>query len=152
VYAAAGQDGVHNDRREQADDRHDRNDDRRDFREARREALAQGRIYNTEQPGGSWGWHGGDAWEPQPHFWGGSFWGQIALGVRVYVPVSSDSPGDTLLANYRLIQAPCDPTQDLAEIYGPDDSTICALPNEFVPPGRYNIDMSTLTLQVTTDE
>lgn len=91
---------------------------------------------------------------PQPNYWGGAFWGAVPLGVAIgaYVAVIADSPGYTLLTNYSLVQAPCDPSQPQVEIYGPDGSVICALPNSLVAAGRYEIDVSTLTLQVTTDE
>jgi hypothetical protein len=49
------------------------------------------------------------------------------------------------LQNYGLQQTPCGPP-DLVVIWGPDNSVICAYPNNLVGPGNYGVDPSSLTL------
>jgi len=56
-----------------------------------------------------------------------------------------DSPGAQLLQDYGLQQTDCGPP-DLVVIWGPDNSVICAFPNDTVAPGNYDIDPSTFTL------
>ena len=106
------------------------------------------------------------SWAPAPSYWGGGFWGPFAFGVaaavlgvaaygtyldptsNVYFPsyqVAPGSPGVTLLENYQLTQTPCGPP-GLVVIFGPDNSVICAAPNDLVGPGAYDLDPSNLTL------
>jgi hypothetical protein len=117
-------------------------------------------------PGPAWGWNRGVAWYPAPYYWGGGFWGTLAIGVTsaavgaaVYgsivdsstnqtytsYQVQSNSPGATLLENYRLTQVQCGPP-GLVVIYGPDDSVICAAPNDLVSAGYYDLDPSQLSI------
>jgi len=44
-----------------------------------------------------------------------------------------------------LTQTPCGPP-NLVVILGPDNSVICAYPNNLVAPGEYSLDPSTLTI------
>jgi hypothetical protein len=113
------------------------------------------------RPGPSWGWNHGVAWQPATNYWGGGFWGSLALAAasaaiygsivadnnQTYASyqVQPDSPGAILLQNYQLQQVPCGPP-DLVVIYGPDNSVICAAPNTIVAPGYYNLDPTTLTI------
>jgi len=109
---------------------------------------------------GAWYWNRGVQWAPAGGYWGGGFWGAFALGAisaalfgTIYgdgtdyysYQVAPDSPGAQLLANYQLTQTPCGPP-NLVVIYGPDNSVICAYPNDLVGPGTYSVDPSTLTL------
>jgi hypothetical protein len=93
-----------------------------------------------------WHWNGGVAWVGIPQFWGFGFWGNFAPAppVATYT-VAESSPGAQLLANYNLTQGPCD-QDNMVQIYGPDNSEICAYPNNLVSPGQYQIDMSNLSL------
>jgi hypothetical protein len=102
----------------------------------------------------AWGWHHGVAWEPAPSYWGGGFWGPLALGVTfgAIVAVAVDSPGHVILENYGLVQVACDPNAQLVTLYGPNGSVVCATPDAMVAPGNYNIEPSTLELQPTTEE
>jgi hypothetical protein len=59
--------------------------------------------------------------------------------------VEPDSPGAELLQDYGLQQTPCGPP-DLVVIWGPDNSVICALPNNNVGPGNYSVDPETFSL------
>jgi hypothetical protein len=120
-------------------------------------------IRNGHAPGGTWGWNHGVAWLPAPVYWGGGFWGPWALaglaGAELYgsiadsqaqiiypsYEVEPDSPGAELLQDYGLQQTPCGPP-DLVVMWGPDNSVICAYPNDTVAPGNYEVDPSTFTL------
>jgi hypothetical protein len=117
-------------------------------------------ISNPRYNGGSWGWNRGVVWNPAPRYWGGGFWGPFALGVAtaaifgsIYYDdetldsyqVYADTPGAQLLENYQLTQVPCGPP-DLVVIFGPDNSVICAEPNNLVSPGEYQLDPSDLTI------
>jgi hypothetical protein len=119
-------------------------------------------VTNRQYHGGRWGWNHGVAWNPAPAYWGGGFWGPFAfasLGVAfgeiidddnnqpLYsYQVEPDSPGADLLANYGLTQEQCgDP--NLVVIFGPDQSVICADPNDQVPSGEYDIDTDNFTLE-----
>jgi hypothetical protein len=117
-------------------------------------------INNPRYNGGSWGWNRGVVWNPAPRYWGGGFWGPFALGViaaaaygSIYYDdgtidsyqVEPDTPGAELLESYQLTQVPCGPP-DIVVIFGPDDSVICAQPNDLVAPGEYQLDPSTLTI------
>jgi hypothetical protein len=109
----------------------------------------------------AWGWNGGYAWYAAPYYWGGGFWGAFAVGVTsaaVYgavvaannqsytsYQVTPESPGAKLLASYNLTQTPCGPP-NLVVIYGPNNSVICAQPNDLVAAGNYGVDSQTLTI------
>jgi len=112
--------------------------------------------------GGAYGWNGGYAWAPAPYYWGGGFWGAMAIGVTsaaVFGAVTSStthehitsyevqqgSPGATVLSNYQLTQVACGPPGQVV-IYGPENSAICANPNNLVAAGEYDLDASTLSL------
>src|SRR5271156_49691 len=114
-------------------------------------------IENPHHWNGSWGWNRGAIWQPAPTYWGGGFWGPWALGAltgailfgsiidyddQVIYPsyqVDVDSPGAQLLQNYGLQQTECGPP-NLVVIWGPDNSVICAYPNDTVAPGNYELD------------
>jgi len=120
---------------------------------------ARRRISDPRVNGNPWSWNRGVAWNPAPAYWGGGFWGALGFagaalafgalnnGDQTYdsYEVYPDSPGADLLANYQLTQTPCGPP-GLVQIWGPDNSLICAFPNNIVGPGDYDIDPSTLTL------
>jgi hypothetical protein len=109
----------------------------------------------------AWGWNGGYAWYAAPSYWGGGFWGPFAVGVAsaaVYgsivaannatitsYQVQPDSPGAKLLSSYQLTQVPCGPS-GLVVIYGPNNSAICARPNNLVAAGNYSVNAQTLTI------
>ncbi|MBV9332776.1 MAG: hypothetical protein JO146_02090 [Candidatus Eremiobacteraeota bacterium] len=110
---------------------------------------------------GVWGWNGGVAWYPAPYYWGGGFWGAFAVGVTsaaVYgsivaannatytsYQVEPQSPGAKLLSSYSLTQTQCGPP-NLVVIYGPNNSVICAYPNNLVSAGNYSVNSQTLTI------
>jgi hypothetical protein len=109
---------------------------------------------------GVWGWNGGYAWYPAPYYWGGGFWGAFAVGVTsaaVYgsivaanqtytsYQIAADSPGAKLLQSYQLTQTSCGPP-NLVVIYGPNNSVICAYPNQTVSAGNYSLNTQTLTI------
>jgi hypothetical protein len=118
-------------------------------------------VVNPVYRGPAWGWNHGVAWYPAPSYWGGGFWGSLAIAAtsaavfgaivnsqnqRIYsYQVQPQSPGATLLSNYGLTQTPCGPP-NLVVIYGPNNSVICAYPNNLVSAGNYNLDTSTLSL------
>jgi hypothetical protein len=120
-------------------------------------------VRNAHAPSGSWGWNHGVAWRPAPVYWGGGFWGAFALAgltdallfgsinddqAQLDYPsyqVQPDTPGAELLQDYQLQQTPCGPP-DLVVIWGPDNSVICADPNDSVAPGNYQVDPATFTL------
>ena len=124
-------------------------------------------LRNEHERPGNWGWNLGQPWRPAPIYWGGGFWGPWALASlsgavffgslldaqdRWVVPsyqAESDSPGWHLLADYGLQQTPCG-RQNLVDIWGPDNSLICALPNDAVATGDYEVDPATLTLVAAT--
>ncbi|HLY01509.1 MAG TPA: hypothetical protein VKR56_03330 [Candidatus Cybelea sp.] len=108
----------------------------------------------------AWGWNHGVAWRPAYGYWGGGFWGAMAIGVtsaavfgtiaynnRTYTSyqVQPSSPGATFLSNYQLTQVQCGPT-GLVVVYGPENSVICANPNNLVTAGNYQLSTDTLTL------
>ncbi|MBV9718727.1 MAG: hypothetical protein JOZ77_05380 [Candidatus Eremiobacteraeota bacterium] len=108
----------------------------------------------------AWGWNRGVAWYPAPYYWGGGFWGAFAIGAAsaaVYgtivannttytsYHVQSNTPGWTFLLSYQLTQVPCGPS-GLVVVYGPQNSVICATPNQLVGAGYYQLDTQTLTL------
>jgi hypothetical protein len=106
-----------------------------------------------------WGWNRNIAWNPAPSYWGGGFWGPFAFTLAFATfgafdwngynydsyQVQPGTPGAQLLVAYQLTQTPCGP-QNLVVIWGPDNSVICAYPNDLVSPGQYTIDPTTLTL------
>ncbi|HTZ53948.1 MAG TPA: hypothetical protein VMB20_02710 [Candidatus Acidoferrum sp.] len=109
----------------------------------------------------AWYWNRGVAWYPAPAYWGGGFWGTLAIAATsaaifgyiagssgdqyVSYQVQPNSPGAQLLQAYSLTQTPCGPP-NLVVIYGPDNSVICAYPNNLVSAGTYSVDPSTLTI------
>jgi hypothetical protein len=117
-------------------------------------------VTNPVYGGTVWGWNGGYAWYPAPYYYGGGFWGAFAIGVTsaaVYgsivansvtytsYQIQPESPGAKLLASYQLTQTPCGPA-GLVVIYGPNNSVICAHPNNLVAAGNYSVDSKTLTI------
>jgi hypothetical protein len=119
-------------------------------------------IANPVYAGPAWGWNRGVAWAPAPAYWGGGFWGAMAIGVtsaavfgaivnsannQTYTSyqVQPSSPGATLLSNYKLTQTQCGPP-NLVNIYGPNNSAICAYPNNIVSAGNYAVDTSNLSI------
>jgi hypothetical protein len=112
----------------------------------------------------AWGWNRGVAWAPASNYWGGGFWGAMAIGVTsaavgaaVYGSIVSNnvtynsyqvqpsSPGATFLSNYQLQQVQCG-ASGLVVVYGPQNSVICANPNNLVAAGNYRLDAETLSL------
>lgn len=109
----------------------------------------------------TWGWNGGYAWYAAPAYWGGGFWGPFAVGVTsaaVYgsivaannatitsYQVQPDSPGAKLLQSYQLTQTQCG-APNLVVVYGPNNSAICAYPNNLVAAGNYSVNSQTLTI------
>jgi hypothetical protein len=59
--------------------------------------------------------------------------------------VQPNTPGYTFLDSYHLVQVKCGPS-GLVEVYGPENSVICANPNNTVAAGQYNLDTQTLSL------
>ena len=106
-----------------------------------------------------WGWNAGYPWYPVPTYWGGGFWGPYAYGAGfafgVYVganneketsyQVQPDSAGAKLLSSYHLTQTQCG-QPNLVVIFGPNNSVICAQPNNLVAAGNYSVNMSNLTI------
>jgi hypothetical protein len=102
------------------------------------------------------------AWAPVPYYWGGGFWGAWAIGLTsaaVYGAVVDEednvtynsyevqpgTPGETFLSTYQLVQVKCGPP-GLVVVYGPENSVICANPNQNVGEGEYRLDTATLNL------
>jgi hypothetical protein len=117
-------------------------------------------VVNPRYRGPAWGWNRGVAWYPAPAYWGGGFWGPFAIGVTSVAlygaivannqryasyQVQPSSPGATMLNNYQLTQTPCGPP-NLVVVYGPNNSVICAYPNNLVSAGNYSLDTSNLSL------
>jgi hypothetical protein len=123
-------------------------------------------IANPIYTGPAWGWNHGVA-APASTYWGGGFWGAMAIGVTsaavgaaVYgsivnstthqtltlYQVQPSTPGATLLSNYQPTQTPCGPP-NLVVIYGPNNSLICAQPNHLVATATYSVNASNLTIQ-----
>ncbi|MBV8490113.1 MAG: hypothetical protein JO199_06235 [Candidatus Eremiobacteraeota bacterium] len=114
---------------------------------------------------GAYGWNGGMMWAPAPYYWGGGFWGAMAIGVTSAAvfgaivdeddegndvtynsyEIQQGSPGATFLETYQLVQVQCG-GQNLVEVFGPEHSVICANPNSFVAAGQYNLDTASLSL------
>ncbi|MGA8533085.1 MAG: hypothetical protein WB615_03125, partial [Candidatus Tumulicola sp.] len=112
--------------------------------------------------GGYYGWNGGMAWASAPYYWGGGFWGAMAIGVTsaaVYgsivdeegdvtynsYEVQDGTPGAKFLTTYQLTQTQCGPA-GLVVVYGPENSVVCAQPNNYVGEGKYRLDTVTLDL------
>jgi hypothetical protein len=115
-------------------------------------------VRNAHAPSGTWGWNRGVVWRPAPVYWGGGFWGPLTAGLlfgsivdatnqQMYMSyqIDPDTPGSELLQDYELQQTPCGPP-NLVQIWGPDNSLICALPNDTVAAGDYQVDPATFTL------
>ncbi len=119
-------------------------------------------VVNPVYRGPAWGWNHGVVWAPAYGYWGGGFWGALAIGATTAViygtivnsythqtitsyQVQPSSPGATLLSNYQLTQTQCGPA-NLVNIYGPNDSAICAYPNNIVSAGNYTVDSSNLSI------
>ena len=128
------------------------------YRPARPPVVIVNPIYHGRP---SWYWNRGVAWYPSPLYWGGGFWGSLAIAATsaavfgyiygssgdqyVSYQVQPNSPGAQVLQAYQLTQTPCGPP-DLVVLYGPDNSVICAYPNNLVSAGAYSVDPSTLTI------
>jgi hypothetical protein len=122
-----------------------------------------GRVIHNPRRWGGWGWNRGIHWYPAPIYWGGGFWGPFATGglttgllfgsiidyqdqaIYPSYQIEPSSPGAELLENYGLQQTECGPP-NLVVIWGPDNSVICAYPNDMVGPGNYQLDPTTLTI------
>jgi hypothetical protein len=120
-------------------------------------------VVNPVYHGGTaWGWNRGVVWVAAPAYYGGGFWGPFAIGVTTALvwgtivnsqthqtitsyQVQPSSPGATLLSNYQLTQTQCGPP-NLVVIYGPNNSAICAYPNNLVSAGEYTVDSSNLSI------
>ncbi|HXP92382.1 MAG TPA: hypothetical protein VN905_02865 [Candidatus Binatia bacterium] len=120
-------------------------------------------VANPVYPGApAWGWNRGVAWYPSSYYWGGGFWGSLAIGVTSAAvfgaivntennekvesrEVDPNSPGATFLSNYQLRQVECGPP-NLVVVWGPENSVICAAPNHLVSAGEYDLDTAQLTL------
>jgi hypothetical protein len=102
----------------------------------------------------AWAWNHGVAWAPVGTYWGGGFWGPVALGVPfgAAITLGIDSPGYIVFQNYGLAQVPCVAGAGLVFVYGPSGSVICANPDAMVQAGNYNVDPATLELAPTTEE
>jgi len=116
-------------------------------------------IVNPNWNRGNWWWHGGNPWYPNPAYWGGGFWGNLAVGVTSAAVAGAvagsvagsssptvvvNSPGGQLLSTYGLVQVPC--SGNVVVIYGPSSSVVCAQPTSAVPAGSYTIDSNSLSL------
>ncbi len=123
----------------------------------------RGPVIPNRHRWGNWRWNRGIVWYPVPYYWGGGFWGPWATGFSGLVlfgsiadyssytiypsyEVEQTSPGAELLSDYQLTQTQCGPP-NLVVIWGPDNSVVCAYPNDMVAPGNYELDPATLTLQ-----
>jgi len=110
------------------------------------------RFYGTR-----WAWNHGVPWYVNSGYWGGGFWGPfgaftLAIGAPLwnqtrYFEPAWGSPGWWLYQNYGLTPARCGP-HNLVYIFGPNDSVMCAYPNEYVFAGFYYVDPGTLQLYV----
>jgi hypothetical protein len=114
-------------------------------------------LVNPRAWGSRWAWNNGVAWNARPSYWGGGFWGPFGLFTLAagqalwtqtrHISPGPGSPGWFLFQNYGLQPATCGP-QNLVYIYGPNDSVMCAFPNEYVLAGFYYVDPATLQLYV----
>ncbi|WP_460192598.1 hypothetical protein [Thermosynechococcus sp. FA-CM-4201] len=116
-------------------------------------------IVNPRWNNNPWWWNRGNPWYPVPYYWGGGFWGNLAIGITSAAVAGAvagsvagnnsptvvvNSPGGQLLTAYGLVQVPC--SGNVVVIYGPSGSVVCAQPNSLVSAGVYTIDTSTLSL------
>jgi hypothetical protein len=114
-------------------------------------------LINPRFGGNRWWWNQGAPWYVNSGYWGGGFWGPfglftLAVGASLwdqtrFVEPGWGSPGWWLFQTYGLVPARCGP-QNLVYIYGPNDSVMCAYPNEYVLAGFYYVDPGTLQLYV----
>jgi hypothetical protein len=122
-------------------------------------------VNNPAGYSGYYGWNGGMAWAPAPYYWGGGFWGAMAIGVTSAAvfgaivdeddqgdqvtynsyEIQPNTPGSTFMSNYQLTQVQCTGTNQVV-VYGPENSVICANPNQYVGVGDYRLDTETLSL------
>lgn len=120
--------------------------------------------YYYDDDWNDWWWNDGRRWHSDDNYWGGGFWGNflasmVTLGLTSaiinadnsndapnYVVIKENSPGYYLFNNYGLTQVQCDTSEDLVFIYGPQNSLICAFPNENVPAGSYDVNQEGLLL------
>jgi hypothetical protein len=101
-------------------------------------------------------------WYPAGAYWGGGFWGAMAIGVTsaavfgaivdedthvtyTSYEVQPGTPGETFLTSYHLTQTQCG-GPGLVVVYGPENSVVCAQPNSYVGEGAYRLDVNTLAL------
>ena len=99
---------------------------------------------------------------PGGAYWGGGFWGAMAIGATsalIYgsivdstthttytsYEVQPGTPGETFLSSYQLTQTQCG-GEGLVVVYGPENSVVCATPNANVGAGAYRLDVNTLAL------
>lgn len=117
---------------------------------------------STAWGGNAWGWNRGVAWAPNYGYWGGGFWGAAAIGAMTvgvtsaivnsannqptYIVIEQNTPGYQLFDSYGLTQVQCIEDGSQVYVYGPQDSLICANPNNLVQVGYYDADPETLTL------
>jgi hypothetical protein len=59
--------------------------------------------------------------------------------------IQAGTPGATFLTTYQLTQMQCGPP-GLVVVYGPENSVVCAQPNQNVGEGQYRLDTVTLDL------
>jgi hypothetical protein len=114
-------------------------------------------LVNPRFMGRPWGWNNGVQWFARPNYWGGGFWGPfafftLAAGQAIWAQnrfnqPALGSPGWWLFQNYGLVPTACGP-HNLVYIFGPNDSVMCAFPNEYVLAGWYYVDPATLQLFV----
>ncbi len=126
----------------------------------------RGPIVNNPRRWRGWQWNRGVIWFPVPYYWGGGFWGPWVIGatgaalvgsvvdyddheIFASYDAESNSPGAQLLTDYGLTQTECGPP-NLVVIWGPNNSVVCAYPNDVVSPGNYELDPETLTIQSLT--
>jgi hypothetical protein len=120
-------------------------------------------VANPQAARGSWWWNHYLVWHPSPAFWGGGFWGELALADLGLAPrmgsvvddqqhplattfgVERASPGAQLLQDYGLQQAVCGPP-DLAIIWGPQNGVVCANPTATIVAGDSLVDPAAFTL------
>jgi hypothetical protein len=120
--------------------------------------------YYYDDDWNDWWWNDGRRWHSDDNYWGGGFWGNflasmVTLGLTSaiinadnsndapnYVVIKENSPGYYLFNNYGLTQVECDTSEDLVFIYGPQNSLICAFPNDNVPAGNYDVNQEGLLL------
>ena len=115
--------------------------------------------------GGAYGWNHGVAWAPAYGYYGGGFWGAMAIGVTsaaVSPRYTARSFRQTIRRTRRIkfsravpdprcsrtiscSKSQCGPP-GLVVIYGPDNSVICANPNNLVAAGNYDLNTETLSL------